>query len=102
RLGRISKSPCNTGLEPMLHITNGESVSLDLPDGVIFWVDPLHEGPVPAGLSLAELSRVRERFLAGFFELPATDVSLAQRDEAILRFREHEEVVLWFEHDLYD
>lgn len=89
----------------MLHITNGASVSLDraaVPGHVIFWVDTLTEGPVPAGLSLAELSRVRERFLAEFFELPASDVSLAQRDDALLRFRDHEEVVLWFEHDLYD
>jgi hypothetical protein len=81
----------------MLHITNGESVSLDragVPGRIIFWADPLTEGPVPAGLSLEEMSRVRERFLG--------NVSLAERDDALLRFRDHEEVVLWFEHDLYD
>src|ERR1700736_3884694 len=66
----------------MLHITNGQSVSLDragVPGRIIFWVDPLHDGPVPAGLSLEQLSRVRERFLG--------NVSLAERDDALLRFR---------------
>ena len=54
----------------MLHITNGESVSISqtgLPGSVIYWNDILHDGPVPAGLSLEELSRLREEFLASFF-----------------------------------
>lgn len=89
----------------MLHITNGESVSLPqtgLPGQVIYWRDILHDGPVPRGLPLEELSRVRERFIAEFLGLPASDVSFAQRDAAIAHFGDHEEVVLWFEHDLYD
>jgi len=89
----------------MLHVTNGESVSIPqtgLPGQVEYWNDILHDGPVPGGLPLEELSRVRERFIAGFFSAPLAEVSLARRDEAITRFRDHEEVVLWFEHDLYD
>jgi len=89
----------------VLHITNGESVSIPqtgLPGDVAYWNDILHDGPVPSGLSLQELSRVRERFIVEFFSLPASEVSFAQRDEAVLHFRDHEEVVLWFEHDLYD
>jgi hypothetical protein len=53
-------------------------------------------------LSLHELSRIRERFIADFFAVPLSEVSFVRRDDAISRFREHEEVVLWFEHDLYD
>lgn len=89
----------------MLHITNGESVSLPqtgLPGEFIYWNDVLHDGPVPRGLTLEELSRIRERFIAEFFGIPLSDVSFRKRDDAIARFREHEEVVLWFEHDLYD
>lgn len=89
----------------MLHITNGESVSLPqtgLPGQVIYWNDILHDGPVPHGLELQELSRVREQFIAEFCGLPVTEVSFACRDQAIARFRDHNEVVLWFEHDLYD
>ena len=86
----------------MLHITNGHSVALDqsgLPGRIIYWVDVLHEGPVPAGLSLDELSELRAEYLTGFFQKP---VSFRERDQAVKAFREHEEVVLWFEHDLYD
>lgn len=89
----------------MLHITNGESVSLretGLPGQVIYWNDILHDGPVPRGLPLQELSRIRERFIADFFGTSLSDVSFAKRDEAIVHFRDHQEVVLWFEHDLYD
>src|SRR6185295_19412721 len=89
----------------MLHITNGESVSIPqtgLPGQVVYWNDILHDGPVPSGLSLQELSRVRERFISEFLSLPPSEVSFARRDEAVLHFRDHEEVVLWFEHDLYD
>ena len=89
----------------MLHVTNGESVSIPssgLPGRVVYWNDALAEGPVPRGLGLQDLSRVRERFLAEFFGLPPAEVSFAERDEAIARFADHQEVVLWFEHDLFD
>jgi hypothetical protein len=89
----------------MLHVTNGESVSIlqtGLPGQVVYWNDILHDGPVPCGLPLQELSRIRERFIAEFFALPLSDVSFARRDEAVTHFRDHEEVILWFEHDLYD
>lgn len=89
----------------MLHITNGESVSIPetgLPGEVVYWNDVLHDGPVPCGLSLQQLSRVRERFIAEFFAVPLSEVSFAHRDEALSHFRDHEEVILWFEHDLFD
>jgi hypothetical protein len=89
----------------MLHITNGESVSLPqtgLPGQFIYWRDILHDGPVPRGLPLQELSRIRANFIAEFFGMPSSEVSFVQRDDAISRFRDHQEVVLWFEHDLYD
>jgi len=89
----------------MLHVTNGESVSIrdtGLPGRVLCWMDVLSEGPVPRGLPLRELSRVRERFIIEFFSLPSAEVSFAERDRTIGEFRDHEEVVLWFEHDLFD
>ncbi len=89
----------------MLHITNGTSVSLPrtgIPGRFVYWVDILHDGPVPGGLALEELSRIRQRFLSDFFDIPHSEASFEERDEALLAFREHEEIVLWFEHDLYD
>lgn len=89
----------------MLHVTNGTAVSLDktkLGGTVVYWNDVLHEGPVPAGLTLDELSRVRERFLAQHFGIPQSDVSFAARNQAIASAAGQDEVVLWFEHDLFD
>jgi hypothetical protein len=47
---------------------------------------------------------VRAEFLAGlgFGTEEEIAASFAERDRALAGFRDHEEVVLWFEHDLYD
>lgn len=83
----------------MLHITNGTSVSIaqtGLPGGVLAWRDVLHEGPTPAGLTLEQMTQVRARFLGD------RNGDLSTRDAQLADFQKHEEVVLWFEHDLYD
>ncbi|HUI41375.1 MAG TPA: DUF1835 domain-containing protein [Terriglobia bacterium] len=90
-----------------LHITNGDSVELretGLGGEVLTWRDMLHEGPVPAGLTLDELRPVRARFLADLSGTAELEVlaDLERRDRTLARFAEFEEVVLWFEHDLYD
>lgn len=89
----------------MLHVTNGTAVSLDktgLPGAIIYWNDVLHEGPAPAGISFDELTRLREQFIANYFGLTPAEVSFASRNAAINAASKHDEVVLWFEHDLYD
>ncbi|MEA2583258.1 MAG: hypothetical protein QOF33_1343 [Thermomicrobiales bacterium] len=93
----------------MLHVTNGDSAAeliagSGLSETVLPWRDVLHEGPIPAGLSLDELRDVRARFIAdrGWGSYARVRADLAQRDETLAAFREHEEVVLWFEHDIYD
>ena len=90
----------------MLHVTNGDYAAdqiraTGIGGDVLPWRDVLHEGPVPAGLPLRELSAVRAAFLAGADAAPA-DVAeeIAARDRALEGA--HDEVVLWFEHDLYD
>jgi hypothetical protein len=64
----------------------------------------LHEGPVRAGLSLEELSRERAAFIAdaGWGNRTVVLKDFEKRDAAFRRAREHDEIVLWFEHDLYD
>src|SRR5262245_31440649 len=87
----------------MLHVTNGTSVSLHetgLGGEVLAWVDVLHEGPVPGGITDDELRRVRSIFLDSEWPGQRSAANdLAKRDRALI---EHDEVVLWFEHDLYD
>jgi hypothetical protein len=93
----------------MLHITNGDSTAISLrrsgiPGVFLAWRDVLHDGPVPAGLSLRQLSEVRARFLAerGWSSYEDALEEFRARDSILERFRGEREVVLWFEHDLYD
>jgi len=93
----------------MLLVTNGDSAAERIegvvPAGdVMPWRDVLHEGPVQAGLSDRELGEVRARFLAdrGWASLNETAESFAERDAVLADFAKHDEVVLFFEHDLYD
>jgi hypothetical protein len=93
----------------MLHITNGESAASGIRQSgvegpVVAWNDVLHEGPVPAGLSIDGLTGLRARFLSGPDGASYEDVlrSLRARDRALEESAAEDEVVLWFEHDLYD
>lgn len=93
----------------MLHITNGDSAGgtlrqTDLPGDILTWKDILHEGPTPAGLSLEQMSKIRAHFIADSAFGTYDDVlaSFMQRDTLLAQFAAHKEVVLWFEHDLYD
>ncbi len=93
-----------------LHITSGDEAASRIREGgftgtLLPWRDPLHEGPVPAGLSLDEMSRVRARFLSEWLWGEPFEQSVArlhERDLTLKSFKRHDEVVLWFEHDLYD
>jgi hypothetical protein len=90
----------------MLHVTNGDSAAETLrqtgiANDVVAWRDVLHDGPVPAGLSLEGTSDARARFLSNGGAGPFAEVraELGLRDTALRAARN---VVLWFEHDLYD
>lgn len=93
----------------VLHITNGDSVggglkAAGLDGDVLCWKDVLHDGPVPADLSLEELSAVRAGFLSGrgAGSLEAVRAEFARRDAMLRAAKAYSEVLLWFEHDLYD
>ncbi len=93
----------------MLHVTNGDSVAMSLAQATfgrdtLVWRDAYHEGPVRSG----ERSRVidaRAAFLAscGWGDEDAIRDGLLARDARfVTALREGREIVLWFEHDLYD
>jgi Domain of unknown function (DUF1835) len=93
----------------MLHITNGDSAAgslrvSGLPGVVLAWRDILHDGPVPAGLTLDELRPVRARYIAeqrwGAYDAVLADFT--QRDATLKDANAEDQIVLWFEHDLYD
>jgi hypothetical protein len=98
-----------TARQSLIHVTNGESAAgtlrqTALGGAVLPWRDVLHEGPVPA-LPRPEVLRARARFLAscGWGRPQALLSSLERRDRQLLdALRRGLQVVLWFEHDLYD
>ena len=92
-----------------LHITNGDGALYLLKKAgilgtLIAWRDALYDGPVPAGLSLEETSRIRvQHHAAAGAGSPIRLINdYARRDAHVRQAREFGEVVLWFEHDLYD
>ena len=92
----------------MLHVMNGDAMrpgfeASGLPGVMTVYADPLHDGPVPAGLSDEEIREVRARHLASEAE-PAEKIALVLRawDAALESAAEREEIVLWLEHDLFD
>jgi hypothetical protein len=92
-----------------LHVANGTCTTsilraAGIPGLRSQWADLLYEGPVPGGLTDEELVAVREHFLVG------PDANLEDEDENSLRtwravidrHESYDEVILWFEHDLFD
>lgn len=92
-----------------LNLTNGRLVvpklrDAGIPGPIVPWDDVLHEGPVPFGLNPAALRERRAEFLAscGWGTTEAIARDLAARDAALDDLPRVDEVMLWFEHDLYD
>ena len=93
----------------LLHVTNGDSTAgtlrlTGLGGDVVPWRDALHDGPVPRG-DEACVRAARARFLAtlAWGAEPDLLAELEARDAALVSaLTDGREVVLWFEHDLYD
>jgi hypothetical protein len=93
----------------LLHITNGsiaaEGIRLSgVPGTVTPSADLLYEGPTPAGLPPERWRKVRARYLAecGYGGYEECLADLNPWDRAVEEARTYDEVVLWFEHDLFD
>ncbi len=106
----------------MLHVVNGDSTADAIrasgvlkpleplltstrdPDDVVAWRDVLYEGPVRPGLSPVNLAHERCQFIASRGWEPYITVRKAfgERDAAMASTKRQDEVVFWFESDLYD
>ena len=103
---------------PFLHVANGTSTTrtitaAGIPGICSIWADPLHDGPVPSGLSDDELLDVRRRYLSGsddppppawMGEDPSLDPvnDLRQWRRTVSGHESYDELILWYEHDLFD
>lgn len=92
----------------MLHIVNGDSTAdilrrSDIGGECNAFREVLIEGPAPQGLSDEDWHTLRAKFLADAYglEMTACKRELVEQHEALARFSDHEEVILWFEHDLF-
>jgi hypothetical protein len=92
-----------------LHITNGDSAlylwkKAGLLGTHVAWRDMLHDGPVLGDRPLEAMSVIRASFLAheGYGNAIRINREFERRDAAMRKAAEFDEVVLWFEHDLYD
>lgn len=93
----------------VLHILNGDAAAdllrrSGVPGAVGITADVLHEGPAPAGIPPERWRKIRARYLAGsdYDDYDRCLARLTEWDRRLESAEEHEEVVLWFEHDLFD
>lgn len=92
----------------MLHLHNGDSSAnvlkeSGLPGEHVAWREALICGPTPLNLSADEWHSVRAAHLAEAYEVKPEDClrDLMEQERALNDFPRHEEIVLWFEHDLF-
>lgn len=92
----------------MLHIHNGDSSAYiarqsSMPGEHFAWREALIEGPTPAGITGEAWRSLRARHLSDFYgvDQAATESELRVQEEKLASHPEHDEVVLWFEHDLF-
>jgi len=93
----------------ILNITNGTNTvdlmqAAEISGDKLSWDDLLHEGPVPADLSLDELSVIRADYIIaqGWASAEQVKDKFETRNKLIKRHLEYDKIILWFEHDLYD
>jgi len=91
-------------MERIVHVCNGDSTAdtlslADLPGEIRVWADALDQGPV-LPVSDAEHYKARNEFWAA--RGTRDDGKLAEYDRAFDEAASAEELILWFEHDLFD
>jgi hypothetical protein len=92
----------------MLHIHNGDSTAdtakqSSLAGAHFAWRESIITGPIPFGLSDKEWRRVRSEHLSKAYGVNVKECegNMLHQEETLASFSQHEEVVLWFEHDLF-
>jgi hypothetical protein len=92
----------------MLHIHNGDSTAniakhAAIPGEHFPWREALIEGPTPGDVTGDEWIRLRAQYLSTSYgeDFTRCERELKMQEEKLASFEQHEEVVLWFEHDLF-
>ncbi len=92
----------------MLHILNGDAIvdvfrETGLQGDILPWREALVTGPTPANLPLDEWITLRANHLAESCnqDFEECKTGLLSQENALLKATSHDEVVLWFEFDLF-
>lgn len=93
----------------MLHIVNGDSVGTKLkkngtPGDVLVWREIYTEGPVFTQPELPANRAARGQYLEQALGIPQQEWrnSSEAQEKQLAGFRQYDDIVLWFEHDLFD
>lgn len=93
----------------LLHVANGSCTTrlierAGIGGAVSIWADPLHEGPVPGSIPDEALIDVRGSFLRNPDDPASADPlnDLSRWRRVIDEHEAYDELVLWYEHDLFD
>src|SRR4029079_9255142 len=92
----------------MLHLHNGDSSANTAKQSSLggehfAFREALIDGPTPAGLSRDDWRRLRAQHLAESYgsDLAGCERSLSAQEELLEHSADQDDVVLWFEHDLF-
>lgn len=92
----------------LLHITNGDSMTenfrqLDIPGDVIVWRENLCEGPTHPEVGSAEFIRIRKAFLKSAYNISGAEhqEKFVEELQKLQDINQFDEIVLWFEFDLF-
>ncbi|SDE55620.1 RNA polymerase sigma factor, sigma-70 family [Paenibacillus sp. UNCCL117] len=93
----------------MLHIVNGDHVGNKLKEGnirgdILVWREIYSVGPVFEKMNGHKERLFRAQYLERTLGVPASDFikNCESQEQVIRNFHQYEEVVMWFEHDLFD
>ncbi len=96
-------------MKRVLNIINGDGCikimrEANIEGEFLPWRDFLHEGSVPAGLNLDELSIIRAKFISEYRVGEFNEIykNFKERNSKLKAYKEYDKIVLWFEHDLHD
>lgn len=96
-------------MSKLLNIVNGTTTQrglaqADIPGDVIEYADVLHEGPVPPDDDVESWLRIRAEFIAacGWESFERVFEAMRARQQSIESFRDYDDVILWYEHDVFD
>ena len=91
-----------------IHITNGDGFSLnirdlEIPGDIIVWREMLCEGPTYTNLDTPEFNSLRKKFLSETYNISSEDYESQFIEELnkLTKANGYEEIVLWFEFDLF-